>query len=51
MNASISLGEMGLFYHESDPDLTFIPGICLGSCSFHPGFLVLLSIAFCSRIR
>jgi hypothetical protein len=38
MTASISLGEMGLLVHESDPDLALVPGICLGSCPFHPGF-------------
>ena len=50
MTASISLRDIGLFRSLIDPDLTLVPGICLGSCPFHLGFLVLLSIAFCSRI-
>jgi hypothetical protein len=45
MTVSISLGDIGLF-----SSLTLFPGICLETCPFHPGFPVLLSIAFCKRI-
>ena len=50
MTASISLGMMDCLDGLSDPDLTLVPGICLENCPFHPGFPVLLSIAFCSRV-
>jgi hypothetical protein len=33
-----------------DSDLTFVFGICLENCPFHPNFPILLSIGFCSRI-
>jgi hypothetical protein len=50
MSTSLSLGDIGLFRLKSDPDLTLLPGICLRNCPLHPGFPVLLSIAFYSRM-
>jgi hypothetical protein len=50
MTASISLEDMGLFKCSFKPDLNLVLAICLENCPFHPGFSVLLSIAFCSRI-
>ena len=50
MTTSIFLGDIGLLRSLPDHDLILIPGICLETCPFHPGFPVLLSIAFCRRI-
>jgi hypothetical protein len=49
MNASISLGVMGLVNGLSGPDLNLVFGICLEKWAFHPDFPVLLNIGFCSR--
>jgi hypothetical protein len=46
----ISLDVWGLFRWFTDPDLTLVPGICLENYPFHPDFLVMLSIGFCSRL-
>jgi hypothetical protein len=48
VTASISLEvmELGL----SDPDLTFVPCICLENYPIHQDFPVLLSICFYSEI-
>jgi hypothetical protein len=46
MTASISLGLWDYLDHLSDPDLTWVPGICLEICPFHLSFPPLLSIGF-----
>jgi len=50
MTAAISLGVMGLFKLFVFPDLTLVPGICLGNCPFAADFQGLMNIDFCSRI-
>jgi hypothetical protein len=50
MTASISLGVFDCLDCLSDPDLALIFGIWIEKCPFHQDFLVLLSMAFCSRI-
>ena len=47
MTAFISLGVMGLLMWS---DLTLVPGKCQENCPFHPGFPVLLTIGFYSRM-